>query len=57
MLNILNNLFKDIAHWEVPSGGYFVWLVFKIDIDIKYLFYELLEIKKNINQSGLHLWQ
>ncbi len=46
MLNILNNLFKDIAHWEVPSGGYFVWLVFKIDIDIKYLFYELLSKEK-----------
>lgn len=52
MLNILNNLFKDIAHWEVPSGGYFVWLVFKIDIDIKYLFYELLSKEKILINPG-----
>lgn len=52
MLNIFNNLFKDIVYWEVLSGGYFVWLVFKIDIDIKYLFYELLSKEKILINLG-----
>lgn len=41
MLNILNSYFSSIATWNVPEGGFFVWITFKDGINIKKLFVEL----------------
>lgn len=41
MLNILSSDFSSIATWNVPKGGFFVWITFKEGINIKKLFVEL----------------
>ncbi|MBM7603871.1 GntR family transcriptional regulator of abcA and norABC [Metabacillus crassostreae] len=38
MLDVLNSYYSDIAIWEIPKGGFFIWLQFKIDISIRSLF-------------------
>jgi len=39
-INALNRYFKDIATWEIPSGGYYVWITLKYKIGMYKLFDE-----------------
>lgn len=39
-LEALQENFKDIAMWDIPSGGYYIWLNFKYPIKMNYLFDE-----------------
>lgn len=38
MLNTLDMYFKDIASWNNPNGGYYIWLELNTNISLKKLF-------------------
>lgn len=39
-LEALNSNFKDIAEWNIPEGGYYIWITFKYPIRMNNLFDE-----------------
>lgn len=39
-LDALNHYMADIADWEIPSGGYYIWVRFKVAVRMKELFEE-----------------
>ncbi|MCE3022777.1 PLP-dependent aminotransferase family protein [Staphylococcus pasteuri] len=41
MLSVLEQHFSKIATWNIPNGGFFIWLIFHNDINVKRLFIEL----------------
>ncbi len=43
-ITALNKYFKDIATWQVPSGGYYVWITLKYKIGMYKLFDEACKI-------------
>lgn len=43
-IDALNKYFKDIAIWDVPSGGYYVWITLKYKIGMYKLFDEACKI-------------
>lgn len=43
-LACLEKYFKDIAYWEIPSGGYYIWLSLKKPVDMVKLFDEACKI-------------
>ncbi|MCG7338906.1 PLP-dependent aminotransferase family protein [Staphylococcus sp. ACRSN] len=47
MLAILNQHFSHIANWTVPEGGFFIWVTFNKNINIKQVFFDLIN-KENI---------
>ncbi|NIK71568.1 MULTISPECIES: PLP-dependent aminotransferase family protein [unclassified Paenibacillus] len=38
MLQLLESYLKEAAEWEVPTGGFYIWLRFKRDISVPALF-------------------
>ncbi len=52
MLSILNDTFSDIATWDIPKGGFFIWVTFRGDINIKKLFAELINKEKILLNPG-----
>jgi GntR family transcriptional regulator, regulator for abcA and norABC len=39
-LNVLEKYFFDIASWNIPKGGFYIWLKLRYKIDMKKLFYK-----------------
>lgn len=37
-LEALDHYFSDLAVWEVPSGGYYIWIQFRIPVKMRELF-------------------
>jgi len=37
-INLLHKYFYDIAEWNVPKGGFYIWLKLKVKIDVNKLF-------------------
>lgn len=52
MLKILDDGFSEIAHWEIPEGGFFIWLNFNENINVKKLFSELIDKEKILINPG-----
>ncbi len=52
MLSLLTKNFTDIAKWEIPEGGFFIWITFEKDINIKWLFSELVKKEKILINPG-----
>ncbi len=52
MLSILNELFSKIAQWDIPKGGFFIWVTFNENINIKKLFSELINKEKILLNPG-----
>ncbi|SCT09680.1 aminotransferase-like domain-containing protein [Staphylococcus caeli] len=52
MLNILNANFSEIAQWEIPEGGFFIWVNFNENINVKKLFSELIDKEKILINPG-----
>lgn len=42
MIQALNKYFADISTWDIPSGGFFIWLRVIPNIPMKKLFSEAL---------------
>ena len=51
---LLEQYFKDIATWETPKGGFYIWLRFHKPIVNKALFLELLQHKVLINPGYIY---
>lgn len=52
MLRILDDGFSEIAQWEIPEGGFFIWLSINEDINVKKLFSELIDKEKILINPG-----
>lgn len=52
MLKILDDGFSEIAQWEIPEGGFFIWLNFNENINVKKLFSELIDKEKILINPG-----
>lgn len=52
MLKILNENFSTIATWNVPEGGFFIWMTLKDSINIKKLFIELADKEQILINPG-----
>lgn len=53
-LEILNDNFKDIASWNIPKGGFYIWLKLENDISISKLFSEAIKEKILINPGNMY---
>ncbi|UXR71638.1 MULTISPECIES: PLP-dependent aminotransferase family protein [unclassified Staphylococcus] len=52
MLKTLDQYYTDIATWKIPEGGFFVWLTFTNNINIKQLFATLIDKEKILINPG-----
>lgn len=53
-LNILNKYFKDIASWEIPNGGFYIWLRLNKKISTDKLFTLALNNKILLNPGNIY---
>lgn len=54
LLLLLNMHLKEKADWEVPEGGFFIWVHFKRPINIKHLFAEAYKKQVLINPISIY---
>ncbi|MEN3089920.1 MAG: PLP-dependent aminotransferase family protein [Staphylococcus pseudoxylosus] len=52
MTGILEENFSEVATWEAPKGGFFIWVNFNTDINIRKLFSKLIEKEKILINPG-----
>lgn len=52
MIHILSDHFSTIADWSIPEGGFFIWLTFKADLNIKKLFSKLVDSERILINPG-----
>lgn len=53
-LKILNEMFKDLASWSTPKGGFYIWLTFKAPIKMDELFKEAIKAKLLLNPGDIY---
>lgn len=53
-LEILKEYFSDLATWQTPSGGYYIWIRLNAPIQMKYLFDRCLNENVLINPGNLY---
>lgn len=53
-IEILDENFKDIASWNIPKGGFYIWLKLKPNIAINKLFSEAIKEKILINPGNIY---
>ena len=53
-LNVLEDKFKSLANWNIPKGGFYIWLTLKEEINLKYLFSEAEKNKILINPGNVY---
>lgn len=53
-LQILSENFKDIALWNIPKGGFYIWLKLKCNISMNKLFLEAIKEKILINPGNIY---
>lgn len=53
-LELLETYFKDLADWEVPKGGFYIWLKLRKTIAANRLFEEALKAKILLNSGDLY---
>lgn len=53
-LDALNKYFSDIATWNIPSGGFYIWLTFKKNISTEKLFKESLKYNILLNIGSIY---
>lgn len=54
MLKALHKYFGDLAVWQIPRGGFYIWLVFKQDISMEKLFQASLKEKILLNPGSIY---
>ena len=54
MINILNTYFSDIATWNIPSGGFYIWLQIKTGISTRKLFQVALQEGILLNPGSVY---
>jgi Transcriptional regulators containing a DNA-binding HTH domain and an aminotransferase domain (MocR family) and their eukaryotic orthologs len=53
-LKVLENNFKDIATWQVPEGGFYIWLTFKNNVQVDQLFEKSVQHKILLNPGDMY---
>jgi len=53
-LETLNKYFKDIATWNVPIGGFYIWLTFNDDVEVDDLFERAIEVGILLNPGDIY---
>lgn len=54
MLGALNHYFKDIAEWNNPTGGYYIWLDFIDEVPLEKLFNKALDKGLLLNTGNIY---
>jgi len=54
MLRCLEKYFHDFAQWQVPAGGFYIWLRLNKPISQQYLFAKALEKKILLNPGSIY---
>lgn len=54
MLAALDQYFKDIAKWNIPTGGYYIWLDFIEKVPVEKLFAQALEKGLLLNTGNIY---
>lgn len=54
MLRFLEKYFRDLAQWQVPAGGFYIWLRLNKPISQQYLFAKALEKKILLNPGSIY---
>lgn len=53
-LKVLEENFSDLANWNNPSGGFYIWLTFKKNIKIEKLFEEAIKERILLNPGDIY---
>lgn len=53
-LSLLNNHFKDLAQWDVPQGGFYIWLRLNGKVPVDQLFHLMLKERVLINPGNIY---
>lgn len=54
MIEILEKEFKDIAKWNEPKGGFYIWITFNNKVNTEKLFQKALENRVLINPGSIY---
>jgi len=54
MLAALEKYFKNLAVWETPKGGFYIWLNLKQDVAMEKLFYSALKEGILLNPGSIY---
>ena len=52
--NILEAHFSDIATWQIPQGGFYIWLILKQAVSMEKLFKEALHHSLLIHPGSIY---
>jgi len=50
----LNKYFKNIATWNVPIGGFYIWLTFNDDVEVDDLFERAIDVGILLNPGDIY---
>ncbi|HYE68251.1 MAG TPA: PLP-dependent aminotransferase family protein [Anaerovoracaceae bacterium] len=53
-LSLLNKNFKDLAQWDVPRGGFYIWLRLNGKVPVDQLFHQMLKERILINPGNIY---
>lgn len=53
-LSLLNRYFKDLAQWDVPRGGFYIWLRLNGKVPVDQLFHLMLTERVLINPGNIY---
>lgn len=54
MLAMLEKYCRDIATWQIPSGGFYIWLHIEQNISMRELFEKALQEKILLNPGNVY---
>ena len=54
VLDILEKNIKDIADWDVPKGGFYIWVRFKTNLPMRKFFEEAVKHNVLINPGYVY---
>lgn len=57
VIDILNKYFKNIATWNIPNGGYYIWLKLNSNINTEKLFKAAIKDNILINPGSLYSFE
>lgn len=54
MLKYLELYFSDIAEWEIPAGGFYIWCRFRKSVSMNQVFYKALQENILLNPGNIY---
>lgn len=56
-LSVLSTHYKDFAYWNVPNGGFYIWLTIKGNVNMELLFENAVKNKILLNPGAVYDFQ